>query len=206
MTGGLAVVGNTLYLQISGTTQPLSWTGGDGAWDVNNIANTIWKDSTAASTYFVDSDSVVFDNTAGSGGTVTLNSIVAPGSVTVNNPAADYTISGSGAISGTTALTKSGAGKLTLATANTYTGATAVNNGTLELSGSSILPASSPITINGGTLNMGSASAVNNTGNNTSMSTTTTSTMYQGSGDGGVRLGRPSGCPSDGIDDEVAYV
>ena len=45
--------------------------------------------------------------------------------------------------------------------------------------------------------------ADDNTGNNTS---TTATTIYQGSGDGGVRLGRPSGCPSDGIDDEVAYV
>ena len=164
--GSLAIVGNTLYLQSSGSTEPISWTGGAGLWDGSDLTNTIWKDSTSGSTYYVDGDAVVFNNTAGSGGTVTLNTIVSPASVTVTNPTANYTISGSGGIAGSTALTKSGAGTLALSTANNYSGATTVNGGTLALTGSGALATNSAITINGGTLNMGAQNAINFTGNN----------------------------------------
>lgn len=132
--GNLAIVGNTLYLKINDNTLPTdSWAGGSGTWDVNNSANTIWKNINSLSTYYVDGDAVIFNNTVGSGGVVTLNSTVSPYSVTVTNPTADYIISGSGAIAGTTSLTKSGAGKLTLVTTNTYTGATIINGGTLQI-------------------------------------------------------------------------
>ncbi len=169
--GTLAIVGNTLYLQSSGSTEPLSWTGGNGTWDVNNIANnTIWKDNASASTYYVDGDSVVFNNTVGSGGTVTLNSSISPASVTVTNPTANYTISGSGGIAGSTALTKSGAGTLTITTTNSFTGTTTVNGGTLALTNNGTLSTAAAITINGGTLDMGSQNATNNQGNNNGIS------------------------------------
>ena len=131
----LSVVGNTLFLVVTGitTTEPLSWTGGPGTWDVNNSGNAIWKDNTGTSTHFLQLDSVVFDNTIGSGGIVNLNTVVTPLGVTVSNPSADYTIGGSGAIAGSTALSKSGAGKLTLLTTNTYSGLTAIAAGTLQL-------------------------------------------------------------------------
>ena len=134
-TAALAIIANTLYLQIN-STQPLSWTGGNGTWDIDNSANTIWQDSGATPTYYQESgvaDQVVFDTTVGSGGTVTLNTNVSPVSVTVNNPSADYTISGSGAIAGSTTVTKLGAGTLTLATTNTYSGGTTISAGTLQL-------------------------------------------------------------------------
>ena len=150
--GNLAIVGSTLYLQITGSTQPLSWSGGNGTWDINNTGNTIWKDSANNSTYYTDADTVRFNNLGSVGGTVTLNTNVNPIGVTVTNPVADYTISGSGGISGSTTLTKSGAGKLTMTTVNTYNGATTVNAGTLEVSGSGSLAAGSAVTINGGTL------------------------------------------------------
>ncbi|MDB6016667.1 MAG: outer rane autotransporter barrel domain protein [Pedosphaera sp.] len=133
-SGSLSIVGNTLYLQINASAAPIySWGGGSGTWDVNNSGNTIWKDTNSVSTYYVDTNVVVFDNTVGSGGTVTLNTIVNPFSVTVTNPTADYTISGSGAIAGFTGLTKSGAGKLTLATTNSYAGLTTISGGTLQI-------------------------------------------------------------------------
>jgi len=189
--GSLAVVGSTLYLQSSGSTDPLSWTGGNGTWDVSNIANnTIWKDNTSASTYYVDGDAVVFNNTVGSGGTVTLNTNVSPASVTVTNPTANYTISGSGSIAGSTGLTKSGAGTLTLTTSNSYTGTTLVNGGTLLLASNgslasltvtvnggtlavtnnATLATAAAITLNGGTLDLGSQNATNNQGNNNGIS------------------------------------
>ncbi|MEI6646777.1 MAG: autotransporter-associated beta strand repeat-containing protein [bacterium] len=134
VVGNLAVVGNTLYLQITGNTGPLSWTGGDGTWDVNNSFNaTIWKDNTSATTYYQEGasmDSVLFDTTVGTGGTITLNTNVSPNSVTVNT-SSNYTFSGSGGIAGTTGLTKSGVGTLTLGTKNAYSGSTTINAGKL---------------------------------------------------------------------------
>jgi fibronectin-binding autotransporter adhesin len=137
ITGHLILVASTLTLVIDTltTSEPLSWTGGSGIWDVNNSGNTVWKDNASADTYYQDGDLVVLDNTVGSGGSVTLNTTVMPADVLVNTPTADYTISGSGGIAGGTALTKSGAGGLTLAGICSYFGATAVNNGTLTIGG-----------------------------------------------------------------------
>ena len=165
-------MGNTLYLQVAGTTAPISWAGGNGAWDINDSGNLIWNDNTPASTFYQQTssgnDAVVFDDTAS--GTspidVALNTTVNPVSVTANLTNKNYAIGGSGAIAGTTSLTKSGPDTLTLFTANTYTGATTVNGGTLALSGSGALATNSAITINGGTLNLGSQNATNFTGNN----------------------------------------
>jgi autotransporter-associated beta strand protein len=62
-----------------------------------------------------------------------LNSGVADNTLTVNN-VADHTYNGT--IERNVALTKNGTGKLTLTAANTYTGATTVEGGTLEVTGS----------------------------------------------------------------------
>jgi len=137
VSGKLAVVGNTLFLDVTGgSTEPVSWAGGNGKWDVNDLTNNIWQDSASAATYYQPGDTVVFDNTVGTGGTVTLNTNVAPLSVTVNNSSASYTITGTGGITGATALTESGGNTLTLGTANTFTGPTTVSQGTLVLTGS----------------------------------------------------------------------
>ena len=40
VSGNLAVVGSTLYLQVTGgSTEPVNWTGGNGTWDVNDSGN-----------------------------------------------------------------------------------------------------------------------------------------------------------------------
>ncbi len=159
LTGNLVTVGSTLYLQITGTTEPIAWTGGNGTWDVNDSTNTTWKDNSGAGTYYQQntfSDTVVFDNILGSGGVVTLNTNVLPVSVTVTNPFYNYTFSGSGAIAGAASLSKSGAGTLTLSTSNSYTGGTIISNGILALSGSGTLGGTnSALTLSGGTLDLG---------------------------------------------------
>ncbi len=67
------------------------------------------------------------------------NQVVMSGAATINaiNPATTLTFSGN--ISGTGALTKTGPGKIALTTADTYTGATTITGGTLALSGGGAL-------------------------------------------------------------------
>ena len=137
---------NTLVLTVSGTSSdPLTWnSSATGTWDVNNSGNAVWKDMTTATTYyqeqFSSGNAVQFADTGLSADTtVTLAGAVTPGSMTVNNTTYNYTFSGSGGITGTTGLTKTGTGTLTLATTNSYTGAVAINGGTLTAGSSTAL-------------------------------------------------------------------
>lgn len=174
LAGNLAIVGNTLYLQITvnNSSSPLSWAGGSGTWDINNSGNDIWRDSAVANTYYQETvdftDPVRFDDTIGSGGTVTLDSIVNPASVTVSNTAANYVVSGSGMIAGSASLTKSGAGQLLLSTTNTFSGGTVINDGVLTLGVAGAIADKTVLTVNGGALDMNNqtltVSALNGTG------------------------------------------
>ncbi len=69
-------------------------------------------------------------------------------SVTVSEPLIHSTIGGDAAIDG--GLTKLGAGTLTLSGANTYTGATAINAGTLQFAKANALPAGGPVSVASG--------------------------------------------------------
>jgi len=165
IVGGLTIVGNTLYLQITGSTEPLSWTGGSGIWDINDLSKLLWKDNTGAATYYqqgASGDSVVFDNTLGSGGTITLNTNVLPVNVSVNNPSFDYTIAGSGSIGGGTTVNKSGAHALTLATTNSYSGGTTLVAGQLNINNGGSSTANSAIGT--GPLTIAGTSTIDNTG------------------------------------------
>ena len=166
VTGHLTVTGSgpyTLNLVIDSliSVQPLSWTGGNGTWDENNSGNLIWKDDDGFATYYQPSDVVVFNNSVGSGGTVSLNSTVSPVGITVSNPTGAYTISGSGNIAGSTALNKSGAAALTLATANTYTGGTTISDGQLNINNGGSSSANSAIGT--GPLTIAAAITIDNT-------------------------------------------
>jgi autotransporter-associated beta strand protein len=137
---------------------------GDGmTWD-NNTTNTPtnfnWNNGLFAD-YYVDGSNVIFNdvnNATSNGGTnsnaynVTLNTIVAPASVLVNNSLGNYTISGAGAIGGTASLTKSGTGTLTISNANTYSGGTSINGGVLNVGNSGAIGATGTISFGGGTL------------------------------------------------------
>jgi autotransporter-associated beta strand protein len=74
----------------------------------------------------------------------------------VDTQAHDVAISGT--VGGTGDLNKAGSGTLTLAGANTYTGATAIDDGTLALSGAGSLASSSHV-VNNGTLDISAATA-----------------------------------------------
>ncbi len=121
----------------AGSFGNINWQGGtDGTWDIQGVAN--WYNTAPAAInpdkYF-DSDNVNFldtydgANAPSNASAITLNIAVSPSSVTVNNSLVDYSISGTGKISGGASLTKHGTGTLTLTTANDNTGGTTIDGG-----------------------------------------------------------------------------
>ena len=129
-------LGTRIQLEITGTDS-LKWTGAtDGVWDVGTAANVggtqNWQLMTGGTaTNFIQTDNIRFDDTA-TRYAVQLNSSVAPTALTVTG-ATDYTFSGTGKITGTTSLAKTGTGILTLATDNDYMGGTSINGGGIIL-------------------------------------------------------------------------
>jgi fibronectin-binding autotransporter adhesin len=147
-------------LVVSGGGGPVSltWNNAGGAspsdgqtWDINH--NNNWNSGSAA-TVFLNGDNITFNDSNNSGSNpnaynVTLNTVVTPGSVTVNNSSGNYAISGAGTIAGTGALSKSGSASLTLSVAGTYTGGTNVSAGTLIEAAAAAIPNASAVSISG---------------------------------------------------------
>ena len=149
--------------QLTYTNAARTWNSASTTWDA--MTTSAWQEGDFK---YGQGDAVTFDDSGTGGGsarTVTLSSLVTPGSVTFNNATSTYTVSGSGAVSGLSGVTKSGTGKVTLATANTYTGATTVNGGSLSITGST--SAGSAVTVSNagtklmGTGTVGGATAIN---------------------------------------------
>jgi autotransporter-associated beta strand protein len=147
-----------INLNVSGNAGSLVWTGANGGvWDLNTTANNF---SGASPATFYNLDSVTFDDTS-TVGSVVLTGTLAPSVLTLNNTNTAYTFSGTGLIGGNTQIIKNGSGTATFSTtgANTFTGGITINAGTLvanEGMGNSL------ITLNGGTLTLGSGLYMNN--------------------------------------------
>lgn len=111
----------------------ITWVGGASSnWDAGLSAN--WKDGDGNATVFRQLDAVTLDDTA-SNFVVNLVGQLAPSALTVNNPASNYSISGSGRLTGSSGLTKQGQGALILANTggNNFSGPIALEGGTLAL-------------------------------------------------------------------------
>ncbi|MDP4278124.1 MAG: hypothetical protein Q8914_10905, partial [Bacteroidota bacterium] len=103
----------------------LTWSADNGTWD---YTSTNWNNGT---TKFDSLRAVLFEPLSSIN--VTLNDTV-PVSSFVMRDDGDVTISGTGCISGSGSLNKTGAGKLALGATNNYTGASVLWDGTVEFS------------------------------------------------------------------------
>nr|WP_321408144.1 autotransporter-associated beta strand repeat-containing protein [uncultured Carboxylicivirga sp.] len=111
----------------------LKWDGSAGfSWDVNTSSN--WKLANGTTSVFNNDDDVIFSISGNNSSDVLINETISPSKVTVINPN-DYTFSGTGGLSGSMDLIKSGAGSLVINTTNNYTGKTLVSEGLLQING-----------------------------------------------------------------------
>ena len=129
----------------SGGAFTLDWANdGGGVWDVNSTANYVSSTGSNAPEKFFQLDAVQFRDSyndgaggqtalSGGGKTVTLNTTVSPSVVTVDNASVEYTIEGTGRITGSASLIKNGNGTLILGVTNDNTGETTINGGRLQL-------------------------------------------------------------------------
>jgi fibronectin-binding autotransporter adhesin len=119
------------------------WRGNvSSAWDVNDGSGSgtlNWREVTSGSaTRFLQenggTDAALFDDTASSG-TVQLTTTLTPGGLAISNSSFDYLFTGTGKLSGSTSLEKTGSATLTIANTglNDYTGPTIISAGTLRL-------------------------------------------------------------------------
>ncbi len=179
------------------STGAISWapTGGSTTWDVGSAVGTGGTNNwsiNSTETNFINTDDVVFNDSAGAGnGTVNLGVTASPNSVTISNSTVPYTIGGTGTIAGPGNLVMNGAGAatisvplnisgavyvigsgtLTLAAANTYAGGTFLSSGQLNINAGGVAGISSaigvgPLTITGGTISNTSGTAVTLATNN----------------------------------------
>ncbi|HEY9173642.1 MAG TPA: autotransporter-associated beta strand repeat-containing protein [Verrucomicrobiae bacterium] len=125
-------VNKVLKLEITSVGLP-RWDGQDGGnWDVDVTSNWI-ELSTGLPTKFKNGAPALFDDQALGTTTVNLVTTVSPAGVTVTNSVLDYSIVGTGKITGNKGLTKQGSASLTLANTggNDYTGPTVISGGRL---------------------------------------------------------------------------
>jgi len=135
-------------IDVSVTAGAVTWTGAASAtWDINTSPN--W---TGTSDKFFQLDAVTFPNVA-SNKLINLPGNVSPSSITFQNDlGSDYSISGTGFITGGTSITKNGTGVTLLGGANgqNYTGAITVNAGVLRMGSRDAFGANSGITVASG--------------------------------------------------------
>ena len=154
--------GNVIDLVVSSGTAPLTWNTGSGVW---NTGAANWQ----GGALYKDGDAVTFpDTSASSPITVTLNSVVAPSSVTFANSSKNYVLSGTGGIVGPGGLSLSGSGRVSISTTNNFSGPTTINNGgtlVLDFTGgatTNLISGSSALTLGNATINLlGNASITN---------------------------------------------
>jgi fibronectin-binding autotransporter adhesin len=135
------VLNQRVTLTITDVGSALTWVGGaSGDWDISNPLNLTWKNTFSGLASFykedaVGNDTARFDDTATGTTTVNLTTTLSPNGVTVHNTNLNYTLSGSGRLSGTNGLLKSGPGTLLLDNSGTndFSGGLTINAGIVQV-------------------------------------------------------------------------
>jgi autotransporter-associated beta strand protein len=164
VAGALTNTGNGFSLTINGDNP--KWTGAaSGVWSTDIMtAPKNWKLVLGGgNTDYLEGDAVEFDDSVTTGTTtvdIASAAGVTPTSVAFSNSTKAYTINGSGGsgINGSTSVVKSGTNSLTLNSNNGYTGGTTLNGGTLNINSATAL-GTGPLTLATG----GTAKTLSNT-------------------------------------------
>ena len=157
-TSGNLQSGATVTLQVGRGASNLRWAAtGSGVWNVQNSSNWFNLSSNATDTFY-NGDTVLLDDSSGVQTNLTLAAgvVVSPAIVTNNSSTNNFTISGSGAITGATKFVKTGAGTLILNTTNEFGGGMVVAGGILKAGNPYALGGQGGFIIltNGGTLDV----------------------------------------------------
>lgn len=143
-TGSLAVSGNKLQLTLTGTGGNLVWNNAAAAGAATGIWDTALENFSLGgnSTTFQAFDSVTFNDSVapGSAKTVSIDAVLAPALLTVDNSDGAYTFSSTGRLAGAGSLVKTGTSTLTIAGTDRYamTGGITAAGGILDFSGKDI--------------------------------------------------------------------
>ena len=105
---------------------------GDGVTNTWDASSLNWLNGNNTLVAYVNGNNATFDDTGSASPSINLTASLSPAFVNVAS-AQNYTFSGTGNLTGSMALNKSGAGTLTLSNANTYTGGTNIASGTVVL-------------------------------------------------------------------------
>ena len=134
---------NSVDVQITALVKP-TWAGTvNGNWDIDTSGNgsvgtANWAAASGPNTYVesvtLGNDSVIFTDTATTAA-VNITTAVTPNGVSINNSTQNYSFTGTGRITGSTAILKAGTGNVTLANSGTndFTGGTQISDGKLSL-------------------------------------------------------------------------
>ena len=138
-------VNNGIVLTVR-AQMPLVWTGSaSSTWDTLQSAN--WLNGSAADV-FRAGDSVTF-NDSSAVTNIELVGTLLPAAVTINT-ANTFTFGGTGEISGSASLTKSGPGLLTISSPQPFSGPVSITGGTLQLGLTAAFPGSPGFTVASG--------------------------------------------------------
>jgi len=146
----------TLTLLASGNS--LQWSsadvGNNGSWDTGGSVSWI-NLANSQQTVFNTTDQVLFDDTVNAPTTVAVNGDVAPSVFTINSTNNNYSLTGSGRITGAGSMVKKGPSSLILNVPGNFTGSATISGGTVLTAGQNTLGSASSIIItNGGTLDL----------------------------------------------------
>jgi fibronectin-binding autotransporter adhesin len=160
----------SIDLSVTGVDFPV-WTGAaSGAWTTNTIgAPKNWKESASLNaTDFINTDRVLFDDTATGTTTVAITDAdVTVSGLSFNNSALDYTLDGPFGVAGSVNLDKAGTGKLTINSTNSLAGNVNITGGTVSVGAlvnsgvASALGAGNSVNIDNGVLELSAGGSTN---------------------------------------------